>query len=86
MNLPRWWGNFEFLAIFLDPEFVSQAFQDTGVSENINFQTRRGEADAAIVDFAYHFNKELMSGSYCGAFYLSFVSLGEVKSRKKSKT
>lgn len=69
INFPRWWGNFEFLAIALDPGFVSQAFQDTGVSENINFQTRRGEADAAIADFTHHFKKELVSGSYCGTLY-----------------
>lgn len=69
INFPRWWGTFEFLAIALEPEFVSQAFQDSGVSENINFQTRRGEADTAIADFAYHFKQELVSGSYCGTLY-----------------
>lgn len=69
LNFPRWWGDFEFLAIALDPGFVSQAFQDTEVSENINFQTRRGEADAAIADFTHHFKRELISGSYCGALY-----------------
>lgn len=69
INFPRWWGNFEFLAIALDPKFVSQAFQDTGVSENINFQTQRGEADAAIADFTHHFKRELVAGSYCGALY-----------------
>lgn len=69
INFPRWWGNFEFLAIALDPRFVSQAFQDTGVSENINFQARRGEADVAISDFTDHFKRELMSGNYYGALY-----------------
>jgi AraC family transcriptional regulator len=68
-NFPRWWGNFEFLAIALEPGFINQAFQDTGVSENINFQTRRGEADAAIAEFAHHFQRELVSGSYCGTLY-----------------
>ena len=69
LNFPRWWGNFKFLAIALEPKFVDQAFQDTGVSENINFQTRRGEADATIVEFTHRFKIELASGSYCGALY-----------------
>lgn len=68
-NFPRWWGNFEFLAIALDPKFVHQAFQDTGVSENISFLTRRGEADTTIADFTHRFKTELASGSYCGALY-----------------
>lgn len=69
INFPRWWGNFEFVAIALDPRFVSQAFQDTGVSENINFRTRRGETDAVIADFTHRFKTELASGSYCGTLY-----------------
>ncbi|MBD2072107.1 helix-turn-helix transcriptional regulator [Leptolyngbya sp. FACHB-671] len=69
INFPRWWGNFEFLAIALDPEFVRRAFQDTGALENISFLTRRGAADTTIADFTRHFRAELASGSYCGTLY-----------------
>ena len=69
LNFPRWWGDFEFLAIALDPKFVSRAFQDTGVSENINFLTRRGEADATIASFTHYFKTELVSGSHYGTLY-----------------
>jgi AraC family transcriptional regulator len=75
LNFPRWWGDFEFLAIALDPTFVKQAFQETGVSDNIRFQTRRGAADAAIADFTHHFKTELVSGSYCGALYGESLAL-----------
>ena len=69
LNFPRWRDDFEFLAIALTPEFVSQAFQEAGVPENIGFQTRRGASDTAIADFAHHFKRELESGSYCGSLY-----------------
>jgi AraC family transcriptional regulator len=69
LNFPRWTENFEFLAIALDPSFVIRAFQDTGVSETLMFQTRRGEFDPVIVDFARRFKTELESGSYGGVLY-----------------
>lgn len=69
VNFPRWWGNFEFLAIALDPAFICQAFQDTGASKNISFLSRRGEADVTISDFTHRFRTELAAGSYCGALY-----------------
>ncbi|MBD0269338.1 MAG: helix-turn-helix transcriptional regulator [Cyanobacteria bacterium Co-bin8] len=69
LNFPRWWHNFEFLAVALAPEFVDQAFQDTGVPDTIGFQVRRGETDALIAAFARRFKQELEAGSYCGALY-----------------
>lgn len=69
VNFPRWRDKFEFLAIALPPEFVSRAFQDSGIPENVGFQTRRGASDAVIADFAQSFQRELTSGSYGGALY-----------------
>lgn len=69
LNFPRWRDDFEFLAIALAPDFIYQSFHETGVSESMRFQTRRGESDAAIADFACRFKRELESGSYCGALY-----------------
>ncbi|MBD3882893.1 helix-turn-helix transcriptional regulator [Phormidium tenue FACHB-886] len=69
LNFPRWKSKFEFLAIALEPRFVSQAFQETGAPENIGFQTRRGESDSAIAEFTHRFKRELEAGSYCGALY-----------------
>lgn len=69
LNYPRWRDDFEFLAIALDPGFIKQAFQETGLPEDISFQTRRGDSDAGIADFTHHFKRELASGSYCGALY-----------------
>ena len=69
LNFPRWRDTFEFLAIALEPEFINQAFQDASVPENIRFQTRRGDFDGAIADFARCFKRELVYGSYGGALY-----------------
>ncbi len=75
INFPRWRENFEFLAIALAPEFVSQAFQDTGLSENIVFQERRGEFDPIIANFTHRFKAELELESYCGVLYGESLAL-----------
>jgi AraC family transcriptional regulator len=75
INFPRWTQNFEFLEIALDPSFVVQLFQDTSVSETLMFQTRRGEFDLSIANFARCFKAELESGSYCGVLYGESLAL-----------
>lgn len=75
INFPRWRGNFEFLAIALAPEFVSQAFQDTGVSEHVVFQERRGEFDATIANFTHRFKAELELKSNYGVLYGESLAL-----------
>ena len=74
-NLPRWHNNFRFLAVALDPEFVHQAFRETGVSDPIVFQARRGKTDRAIADFARYFHQELISSSYGGKLYSQSLTL-----------
>lgn len=69
LNFPRWQGNFEFLAIAIDPSFVMRAFQDTSRYENFTFQTRRGCYDPTIADFSRRFKTELETGSYYGSLY-----------------
>lgn len=69
MNAPRWREQFEFVAISLEPEFVSQVFQDTVAAEKIAFQERRCEHDPIIAHFALCFKTELQSRSYAGGLY-----------------
>jgi AraC family transcriptional regulator len=75
INFPRWRGNFEFLAVALAPEFVSQAFQDTSVSEHVVFQERRGEFDATIANFTHRFKTELELKSNYGVLYGESLAL-----------
>jgi AraC family transcriptional regulator len=75
LNFPRWTENFEFLAISLEPEFVSRAFQDTGTSETTAFQEQRGGHDPVIAYFTQRFKAELKSGSYGGVLYGESLAL-----------
>lgn len=68
LNFPRWWDDFEFLAIAINPQFLNQAFQGTSALE-IEFQDKRGIFDAAVADFSRRFKGELAAGSYCGKLY-----------------
>ncbi|MFM7427664.1 MAG: helix-turn-helix domain-containing protein [Elainella sp.] len=74
LNLPRWHGRFEFLAIALEPEFLEQGFRvsDPGA---IRFRERRGGFDPVISQFAARFRSEIQSGSYCGVLYGESLAL-----------
>jgi AraC family transcriptional regulator len=75
INLPRWHDTFKFLAIAIDPTFIEQSFQDTGLQEAIRFQEQRAGFDPAIAYFARQFKAEIESGSYCGALYGESLAL-----------
>jgi AraC family transcriptional regulator len=75
LNFPRWMGTFEFLAISLEPEFVSSAFQETGISETIAFKPQRGGHDPIVAYFTHRFRAELEFGTYGGTLYGESLAL-----------
>jgi AraC family transcriptional regulator len=75
INIPRWYNNFEFLAIALEPAFVERSFQDAGIVSNACFIEKRASFDPVIADFAKRFLAELVSGSYAGALYGESLAL-----------
>jgi AraC family transcriptional regulator len=67
-NFPRWWDDFEFLAIAIDPAFISQSFQNSNLTA-LEFRDERGASDSAIAALTQRFRAELLEGSYCGKLY-----------------
>ncbi|MDF5731441.1 MAG: AraC family transcriptional regulator [Rhizonema sp. PD38] len=73
-NTPRWSSPFQFLAIALDPFFVSR-IPDTKTPEPIAFQEERGKHDPAIANFAKQFHAELEYRCYRGSLYGESIAL-----------
>lgn len=69
INAPRWSGEFEFLAIAVDPAFVARALRDAVSPHKITFRERRGGSDPVISRLASHFKRELEERRYLGALY-----------------
>ncbi|MEM8504087.1 MAG: AraC family transcriptional regulator [Cyanobacteria bacterium P01_D01_bin.1] len=67
-NFPRWWDDFEFIAIAIDPAFISQSFQGSNPAK-LEFRDERGTFDDAIATLTQRFKAELSEGSYCGKLY-----------------
>lgn len=67
-NFPRWWDDFEFMAIAINPAFISQSFQGRDLTK-LKLRDERGTSDSVIAALTQRFKAELSAGSYCGKLY-----------------
>ena len=74
-NTPRWFEPFEIVAVAIEPNFITQCFQDTIDCENLRFLERRAEYDRNIAQFAAHFEAELNNNCYGGTLYGESLAL-----------
>lgn len=77
-NFPRWWDEFEFIAIAIDPAFIAQSFQSSDLT-NLEFRAERGTADRAVAALTHRFKAELSEGSYCGKLYGESLGIAFVR-------
>ena len=74
-NTPRWFEQFEIIAIAIKPSFVARCFQDTINCDLVHFQECRAEYDPHIAQFANRFEAELVNRSYGGTLYGESLAL-----------
>ncbi len=75
-NEPRWHDTMEFVAIALDPAFVTQSFGDALAHGNSDLRPVRAEPDPIATRFAGLIKHELAEASFTGALFGETVALG----------